>query len=346
MHVVILGGGFCGATVAKLLDAVEGLETTLITKTSFFEYNPSAHKCLNDPSYQGYIRVPYNAFLKNTHILIDGVTSIHSDRVVTSSKEISFDFLVIATGVDYPIYLKNTKNVFKMTCSQDALKIHKSLKGASSVLIVGGGYIGTEISAEIACKMKDCQVTLVHSPKRLLERSSVIASRYAEYFLRKRHVQILFGEKVIDHKKDVFLTNTKRSIRSDVTIWCTGTRSNPFFIDDLKGDNLSKDQRIKVNDYFQLPGHPHIYAGGDITNIVEEKTARKAEIHARFIARNILCQYNKKRCRRYESRSSPLVISLGDLYGITQFNKMVFAGFGHGLFKEIIEWWTLQQFHK
>jgi len=344
MHVVIIGGGFCGATLAKLLDDVNGLETTLITKTSFFEYTPSAHKCITDLSYQGYIRIPFNVFLKNTHIIIDEVTSIFSDRVVASSKEITFDFLVIATGVDYPIYLENKKNVFKMNCSQDALKIHKMLKNASSVIIVGGGYIGTEISAEIACNMKDCKITLVHSQKRILERSPLVASRYAEYFLRKRHVQIILGEKVIDHKDDVFTTNSNRSLQSDVTIWCTGTKSNPFFIDDLKGDIFSKDQRIIVNDHFQLPNHSHIYAGGDITNIAEEKTARKAEIHARFISRNILCQCNKKKCRKYESRSSPLVISLGDFYGITQFQQMVFAGLGHGLLKKIIEWWTLQQF--
>ena len=224
------------------------------------------------------------------------------------------------------------------------MQIQKRLKEASSVLVVGGGYIGTEISAEIACKVKDCKITLVHSQKRLLERSPLVASRYAEYFLRKRHVQIILGEKVIDHTDDVFVTNSNRSLQSDVTIWCTGTRANPVFLKNFDGLLLSKDQRIKVNDYFQLSTHNHIYAGGDITDIAEEKTARKAEIHAHFIARNILCEAQKKQCKKYESESSPLVISLGNYYGITQFQQMVFAGFGHGLLNEIIEWWTLQQF--
>lgn len=343
MHVVIVGGGFCGATVAKKLDSLQGLEVTLLNKTSFFEYNPSAHKCITDASYQKYIRVPFSEFLPNTTVINDEVKQIEKDHLKISSKDISFDLLVIATGVDYPIYLENKKNVYKLTTSEDAIQIHKGLKDASDLLIVGGGYIGTEIAAEIATKRKGISVTLVHSHDRLLERGRFLVSQYAKRFLQKRKVNILFEEKIIDHKKGSFFTNTGRTINSDLAIWCTGTKADPWFLKDLGSDVLSKRQRIIVNEFLQLPKYPHIYAGGDITDIAEEKTARKAEIHAHIISKNIVCQKNKSNLKRYTSGVSPLVISLGDVYGISQFGPAVLAGLGQGVLKGLIEWWTLEQ---
>jgi apoptosis-inducing factor 2 len=343
MHVAVVGGGFCGATVAKELDSLPGLEVTLINKTSFFEYNPSAHKCITDVDYQKSIRVPFSEFLPHTTVITGEAKQIGKDHLKISSKDVSFDTLVIATGVDYPIYLENKKNVYKLTTSEEAIKIHDGLKGASDLLIVGGGYIGTEIAAEIATKRKDISVTLVHSHDRLLERGPSFVSQYAKHFLERRKVNILLEEKIIDHKKGLFFTNKDRTIDSDLAIWCTGTKADPWFLKDLGSDVLSKRQRIIVNEFLQLPKYPHIYAGGDITDIAEEKTARKAEIHAHIISKNVVCQKNKSNLKRYTSGVSPLVISLGDVYGISQFGPAVLAGFGHGVFKELIEWWTLEQ---
>ena len=66
MRVVIIGGGFCGASLAKELDDEEQISVTLIDKNPFFEYNPSAHKCLTNPWYQQNIRVAYDRFLSHT----------------------------------------------------------------------------------------------------------------------------------------------------------------------------------------------------------------------------------------------------------------------------------------
>ncbi|MBD3262226.1 MAG: hypothetical protein GF334_11270 [Candidatus Altiarchaeales archaeon] len=40
LEVVVLGGGFCGAAVAKHLDKVKGLKVVLIDDEDFFEYTP------------------------------------------------------------------------------------------------------------------------------------------------------------------------------------------------------------------------------------------------------------------------------------------------------------------
>ena len=94
-----------------------------------------------------------------------------------------------------------------------------------------------------------------------------------------------------------------------------------------------------------MPKYPHIYAGGDITEITEEKTAQKAKKHAHVIVKNIIAQMKGAELKPYKTGVSPLVISLGDLYGISQIDSAVLAGFGHGLLKKIIEWWTLEQFY-
>jgi NADH dehydrogenase FAD-containing subunit len=87
-----------------------------------------------------------------------------------------------------------------------------------------------------------------------------------------------------------------------------------------------------------------LFAGGDITAIDEEKTARKAELHAQVIATNIKRLHNGKSLVKYKTETSPMVISLGDNHGIGQYGRLLMPGLISGIGKWLIEWWTLRQF--
>jgi NADH dehydrogenase FAD-containing subunit len=51
-------------------------------------------------------------------------------------------------------------------------------------------------------------------------------------------------------------------------------------------DNFSKyvDKGILVNEYLQIPDRKNIFVAGDVTNIIEEKTAQNAEHHGKIAA--------------------------------------------------------------
>ena len=346
MKVAILGGGFCGATLAKELDDEKDVQVTLIDKNSYFEYNPSAHKCLTNPGYQRHIQVPFSHFLHHTEIITEPIKKVFPSEIHTRSKRIGFDYGVLCLGCSYPIFLENTQNVFTLTRSDDAKELFKVLKNAKKVLIVGGGYIGTEVAGELATKRSDLQITIVHSHDRLLERNTSFSSRYALKFLSSKGVHVVFDDLVIDHpSQHEFTTKKGKTIFADVCIWCAGVQVDTSYLEGFSDSTVNKSGRVSVNESLQLVDYPHFFAGGDLTDINEEKTARKAELHAKVIALNLRRMNQDKSLIPYTSGRSPMVISLGDNHGIGQYGKLVVPGLLSGIGKWLIEWWTLRQFY-
>lgn len=341
---VILGGGFCGALVAKKLDSRRKMDTTLIDKKDFFEYTPAVHKVVFAPDYQSKITVPFHNFLKHISIVTDDLIRVNPQFVETRKEKFHYDILVISTGIDYPIFLKNSNNVFTLTCSLDARAIHDKTRDASRILVIGGGLIGTEIAGELVTKSSDKEVIIVHPNERLIERNPVRASRYAQKFLEKHGARIIFGEKIVDHKNGTFVTDKGKRIEADVAVWCAGIECNPWFMKDFSITIFANRNALKVNEYLQLDGYAGIFVGGDINSINEEKTAANAERHARLIVRNIDRMLRNKPLIPYKRNVGPLVISMGDREGIIVFRKLVITGLFPRIMKYLIAWWVLRQY--
>ena len=64
------------------------------------------------------------------------------------------------------------------------------MKGASSVLVVGGGSLGVEIAGEVLTDFPDKKVTLVHSRERLLPDMTTRASAAALAWLKKHNCEV------------------------------------------------------------------------------------------------------------------------------------------------------------
>jgi apoptosis-inducing factor 2 len=337
MKVIILGGGFCGAYIAKKLDNKKNLEVTLIDKKDYFEYSPSLWKLLSNPSYHKRIIVPFSHILKHTRIITDPLTQVTPEYVEIKKEKIPFDYLVIAIGIDYPIFLKNTKNVFVVKSGEEVIQNTRRLQDAKTILIVGGGLIGTEVASNLSRKFPEKQLILVHPHTRLLERNTKRVSRYAKKYLEEHKVQIIYNEKVIDYQRGNFITDTKRKIKADVGIWCAGIRCNPWFMKVFPSSILTKDNALKVNQFLQLEGYPNIFVGGDISSTPEEKTAACADRHGHIIRDNILRINQKKSLYTYKPRREPMIISLGYWDGILTYPPFLFLGFIPAIIKLLVE---------
>lgn len=327
MNVVILGGGFCGTFVAKYLESNKQIKTTLIDKKEFFEYSPGLHKVITKPSLLESFRIPFDPLLPHTTIVTDTIRSVTPETVKTKNDEISYDHLVVCTGIDYPIFLDNTENVHTLKHGKDALAIAEKINAAESILIIGGGLIGTEIAGELVLKTAEKNITVVHSKNRLLERNGKDASNFAQKFLEKNKAKLIFDQKIIEHKEDLFVTDNGKEITADLAIWCGGIKVNPFFMADFPKECFSEKNALNVNEKLQLVGYPHIFVGGDITSVKEEKTARKAKIHGKIIARNIKRAYRNKPLQTYSGKPPLQVISLGDTAGVIQYHSRVINGY-------------------
>jgi len=336
-QVVIIGGGFAGSLAARELE--KDFFVTLIDSKDYFEYTPSILKTIVEPEHLKNIQVLHHHYLQNSRIINGTVTSINGTEVYTAKEKIKFDYLVIASGSSYHKPIKE-QNVVLANRAVELKKYSQRLKEAKTVLVIGGGLVGIELAAEIIGKYPDKRVIVVHSQKKLIPRNNSTSQRYVDNFLRKRGVQIVYGEKVVRNEKDIFFTNKRREIEAEMAFLCTGITPNSSF---LPESWLDDKKQVRVNSYLQLEGNNRlerndcIFAIGDVNNIKEEKTAQGAEKQAQIVVRNIYCLEKGKKLERYMSKNRLMVISLGKYNGILTYGKFNYYGLIPGLLKNLIE---------
>ncbi|KAI8637350.1 hypothetical protein BD408DRAFT_424716 [Parasitella parasitica] len=304
VSVVIIGGGFTGFTVASVLDQMPRFYVTLIDTKDSFEYTPGIVKKIINPEQTSSLRVRHDAYVKNGRVIIGYAEDLaNGGKSVTVNREkITFDYLVVATGSAYSSQLKSTdtSSLYRMSGLEES---YLELLKARKVLIIGGGLVGCELASEIsqhtfpgAYTKKD--VTLVDSHSNVVNRSDPRQQSIANKYLRELGVKVICNERILDFDSsndNVYLGSSGRVYAGfDKIFIATGTRpnSNLFATNmcDSSLDNcLDAWGRIKVRATLQIDHYKydHIFAGGDVTNVVEEKTGYAATISGVCIARNI-----------------------------------------------------------
>lgn len=330
--VVIVGGGFCGLLVAKKLEG--RFAVTLIDKKSYFEYTPSILKTI-DGDVKKY-RIEFSSILKKSQIIVKAASvKIQNQRpeILVGKKSIPYDYGVLSTGF-VPFMPFRGAKVFDACSGESILAAKEALASAKTVAIIGGGYIGVEFAAEIATKLPQKKIIILHSSPRLLDRDAEKVSSYALKFLRKKGVDVRLSTKVTRVDRNKVIGGEGKPIEADIIFSCLGTRPSTGMIDHSL---LNERKEVKVHPTLQLDGHDSIFAGGDIISIREERTAQNAEGHAKVIADNIIRLESGKSLRQYMPSQRAMVISLGDGCGILAKNRFILTGFIPGKLKHIIE---------
>ena len=175
------------------------------------------------------------------------------------------------------------------------------------------------------------------SKEKLIERNPPKAINYAEDFLKKRNVKLIFNNHIKGKIKNKWITNKGLKLNADLVFICTGITPNFDFIKKNFSYLLNYQNHIKVNGYLQVDGKQNIFAVGDVNNIVEEKTAQNAKRQAKLTLKNICNLEKNKNLEEYVPKKTPLVISLGKRKGIFVSNNFVLTGFIPSLMKDFIE---------
>lgn len=339
-EVIVLGGGFCGITAAKILENKKEINLTLIDKKSYFEYSPGLHELVAQPNLYKNMIIPFKEILKNTNLIHEKVEKVEPGKVKTEKRTKEFDYLIIGAGANYPIFIED-RNVFTVTSVENTLNLSKKVRNSESIAVIGGGPIGTEVTGEIITKTSNKEVTLIHLRDRLLERGPKKGSYHAKKFLKENGAKVVLGEKIVEHPPEKFLTGKGKEIEADLGIWCGGIKPNIEFMEGFEDSIYSENDALKVDNKLKLSGHPNIFAGGDINSIPEEKTAHNAEIHGYTIAENIIRSIKGKNLIGHDPQESPLLISLGSQNGMINFQDWTLNGYPPLLMKDLVRKWTM-----
>lgn len=336
------------------------MHVILIDQRSFFEYTPGILRAFCEPSSFDDLAKPLP---EGRHSFILGtVTSVQKDHVLVATpkceaQRVDFDYLLLAMGADYrqPITASRAEATLAArhsTWQAAALR----LRGAASILVLGGGAVGTELAAEIACFHPEKHVTILDAQPHLVPCFPGQTVEYVEAWFRRRGVRVILGEMLESFDDRGCVTRSGQTIKADYVFNCLGMKCNTHCVQSgaFHGEVTLKGA-LQVNEFFQVGEAENVFAIGDMMlhPSLELKQAYFAETNGEAAASNILslsAGRDKSTWVRYPhdicgNAAMPLVyvVSLGRYDGSLGFNKLVINGVIAAVLKWVIEWTKVKQ---
>ncbi len=367
-RIVIIGAGFGGLALAQKLSK-QNLQVVLLDKNNYHQFQPLFYQVAMAGLEPSSIAFPLRKIFqskKNVHIRVCVVEEIQASekRIKTDIGDVNYDYLIIATGADTnffgmqnmidhaipmksvseAIYLRNKilQNFEDALLSQDP----EEKTGLMSVVVVGGGPTGVEISGTLA-EMKKIilpkdypeldfdlmKIYIFESSPELLEVMSDEASAKGKEYLEQMGVQVMTGHKVLDFDGKYVYTSQNQKIRCNNLVWAAGIKGNA--LQGLAPEVYQRGNRIKVNGYNQVDGHENIFAVGDIAammNVEDEypnghpQIAQPAIQQGNLLAKNIVAHIANKPMKVFSYRNLGSMATVGRHRAVVDLPFIKFQG--------------------
>ena len=268
MKLVIVGGGYLGADLAKSLDAV--MDVTLIERASHFTHAPAMIRAMVDPALLDRALIPYDGLLARGRVIRGEAVSVDRSGVaLADGTRIAGDRMVLATGSANTAPFKSERGDIE-GLRADAAGWNIALRAARRVLIIGAGAVGTELAGEIAHAHPEKTVTLVASDPALFPGvpSRLGASLAAK--LKSMGVEVITGARAQtlpgrDRPEGGTVTlSNGREIAADLIVPTVGARPLTSVADTLPGVDRTADGRIEVDGFLRPSSLPNVFAAGDV----------------------------------------------------------------------------------
>lgn len=300
-RVVIIGGGFGGIAVAKKLCKKE-FQVVLLDKHNYHTFQPLLYQVSTGGLEPDSVAYPIRKILQgypDFYFRLAEVQNVDakSKLVSTSIGDISYDYLVVATGSKTNFFGNENirKHAMTMKSIPESLDLRSLIlqnfeqalltddlherDALMNFVIVGGGPTGVELAGALAeikkgilpkdypdLDTRRAQINLVQSANRLLPAMSEVASRKAERFLESLGVQVWKDCRVTDYNGKLITTNTETQFNAATLVWAAGVKA--VRLKGLDAEELcGRGNRLKVDAFHQVQGLDAVYAIGDVAQI-------------------------------------------------------------------------------
>ncbi|KAJ5909231.1 hypothetical protein N7495_001913 [Penicillium taxi] len=315
-NIIVVGGSFVGrATAQELAAIIPKTHRVLLTEPhSHFHHLFTFPRFAIVPGNEHKAFVPYSNIFAGvpnsaSHGVIQArVTSVQPhhielDQEWNDSKEVSYDFVVFATGttLSKPAGMEKDDKL----SSVEYLQGHQAdVKRARSIIIVGGGAVGVQMATDLKEYYPDKEVTVVQSRPRVMptfhpKLHEIITKRFDELGIKlitDARVKVPEGGFPNNGTEfDVQLTNgTTES--TEFVILATGQTPNNKLVANLKSSSPDaptilnpENGYIRIRPTMQLLDEKfsNLFAVGDIADTGAQKAARPGVAQASVVAKNI-----------------------------------------------------------
>jgi NADH dehydrogenase len=358
--VLILGGGFAGAYVARLLGE---RGATIVSLENFMLYTPMLPEAASGTLEPRHTVVPLRVMCPHAELILGDVKSVD---FVARTVEIDTDVgtqtvhwseLVLALGAVPRVAPVPglTKHGLSFKSLPDAIYLRnhilRELESAESALdnaerarrltfvFVGAGYAGVEALAELSDLVEDAvryypklagtprRWVLVDAAPKILPEIPSRLGEYAASELTKRGVEIHVATTLESVSDDEVVLAGGQRIPTRTLVWTAGVAANPLLRE--LGVPLDERQRVEVDELMRVRGHEHVWSLGDCARVPNTRsdhpdppTCQHALRQARRLAKNL-----QGDLQPYGYRMLGQVATLGRYKGIADVLGVRFRGF-------------------
>lgn len=302
-RIVVLGAGFGGLTFCRKFPAGKA-HITVVDRQNHHLFQPLLYQVATAGLSAIDVAQPIRAILRKKRemeVLMGEVEGfdLASRKVLLNHGEIHYDYLVLAMG-GIPSYFGNddwAAHAPGLKSLDDALNIRRKVllafeeaetesdeqrrRELMTVIIVGGGPTGVELAgtfSELARTVlvrdfdridpSKARVVLIEGGSRVLGTFAEDSSASAERQLKRLGVEVRTGTRVQAIRENEVELTGGEILRGNV-IWAAGVAASP--LTKKLGVETDRAGRIKVAPDLSLPGHPEVFAIGDIVTLVDPK---------------------------------------------------------------------------
>lgn len=190
-----------------------------------------------------------------------------TDRQVelADGERLPYDGLIITTGATarrIPGIPDDLDGIFTLRTLDDALTLRKALAGRPSVVIIGGGFIGTEVAS--SCRTLGLDVTVITTEPVLARAlgplSAGAASRATEHGVTILHPASV--AEVRGHRRvEAVVLDDGRSLPADVLVVAVGAVPATGW---LRGSGIPLDDGVVCDEGLGVAGLRGVVAAGDV----------------------------------------------------------------------------------
>lgn len=365
-RVVVIGAGFGGLRAARAL-AKAPVAVTLMDRNNYHLFQPLLYQVATAGLAPEEIAYPIRRILRNQKNLdfrmadVDGI-DLDARQVITNDGNIPYDLLIVAVGGMTNYYgLESVKSTgFELKGLHDANAIRNHLlfqfeqaahepdasrrQAQLTFVLVGGGPTGVECAGAIAeltrivlakdyptINIKDVRVVLLEASDHLLTGIPLRLSEAAAETLWSKHVEVHFGNAVIDFDgQQIFLKSGER-LPCQTLIWAAGVRAAGL-ADKLPVEK-GRQGRIKVTPSLQLPQYPQVFVIGDAAYLEDENgqplpmVAPVAIQQANLAVANIRRLISGETLREFHYKDPGALATIGRNAAVAHVGRWNFTGF-------------------
>lgn len=355
-QVLVLGAGFAGYHCLRRLERrlpAGAAEVVAVNPADYMLYVPLLPDVTGGVLEPHRVAVPLRARLPRTRLVLGNVTGLNLDERTCSVADIEgrgrvvrYDRLVIASGgvtrllavpgvaehalgfksVAEALYLRD--HILRQLELAEQCDDDDERAARLTFVVVGAGYTGTEVAAQGALLTRralrrrpelrghQARWVLLDLASRVLPGLSAELSGPAASVLRRRGVDVRLGQTVTEVASDCTVLSDGAKLPAYTVVWCVGVRPDPL----VSSLGLPTDHgRLVVDEKLAVPGHPEIFAAGDIAAVpdltrpgkVTAMTAQHAQRQGKRAADNVAASLGHGRARAYKHHNLGFVVDLG-----------------------------------